>query len=168
VTSTELHVPVGRQVEFEFTSIDVITPLWVPEWRIKKDAVTGMTTSVVATPDRQGPYQAICAELCGIGHATMRAPVVVESEDFFERWLDEDGRNGPRGRAQRQLTARTMRLRHCGSPPARAMHWRGDGSVMDGSSLMTVAMIVMMVVMMGGMIGGGVWALVRRRGKRDR
>jgi hypothetical protein len=39
---------------------------------------------------------------------------------------------------------------------------------MDGSSLMTVAMIVMMVVMMGGMIGGGVWAILRRRGKRDR
>ena len=40
--------------------------------------------------------------------------------------------------------------------------------MMDGSSLMTVAMIAMMVVMMGGMIGGGAWAILRRRGKRDR
>jgi hypothetical protein len=40
--------------------------------------------------------------------------------------------------------------------------------MMDGSSLMTIAMVVMMVVMMGGLIGGGVWAFIRRRGKRDR
>ncbi len=40
--------------------------------------------------------------------------------------------------------------------------------MMDGSSLMTIAMIVMMVVMMGGMLAGGAWALIRRRGKRDR
>jgi hypothetical protein len=40
--------------------------------------------------------------------------------------------------------------------------------MMDGSSLMTIAMVVMMVVMMGGMIGAGAWAFIRRRSKRDR
>jgi hypothetical protein len=39
--------------------------------------------------------------------------------------------------------------------------------MMDGSTLLTIAMIVMMVVMMGGMVAGGLWALIRRRGKRD-
>jgi hypothetical protein len=40
--------------------------------------------------------------------------------------------------------------------------------MMDGSTLVTIAMIVMMVVMMGGMVAGGVWALVRRRKRDDR
>jgi hypothetical protein len=40
--------------------------------------------------------------------------------------------------------------------------------MMDASTVLTVAMVMMMVVMMGGMIGGGLWALARRRGKRDR
>jgi hypothetical protein len=40
--------------------------------------------------------------------------------------------------------------------------------MMDGSSLMTVAMVVMMVVMMGGMLAGGAWAFIRRRRNRDR
>jgi cytochrome c oxidase subunit 2 len=87
VTSTELHVPVDRQVEFSMQAIDVIHSFWVPEWRVKKDLVPGLTTHVVATPDREGSYSLICTELCGIGHSTMRAPVVVESQDDFDAWL---------------------------------------------------------------------------------
>ena len=87
VTSTELHVPVDRQVEFSMQALDVIHSFWVPEWRVKKDLVPGLTTHVVATPDREGSYSLICTELCGIGHSTMRAPVVVESQDDFDAWL---------------------------------------------------------------------------------
>jgi cytochrome c oxidase subunit II len=87
ITSTELHVPVDRQVEFSMTAIDVIHAFWVPEWRVKKDVVPGLTTHVVATPDREGSYSLVCTELCGIGHATMRAPVVVESQDSFDQWI---------------------------------------------------------------------------------
>jgi cytochrome c oxidase subunit 2 len=86
VTSTELHVPVDRQVEFSMTAIDVIHSFWVPEWRVKKDLVPGLTTHVVATPDREGDYSLVCTELCGIGHSTMRAPVVVESQESFDQW----------------------------------------------------------------------------------
>jgi cytochrome c oxidase subunit II len=93
VTSRVLHVPVGRQIEFRLRSLDVIHGFWVPEWRIKRDAVPvgpGQTVddTVVITPDREGKYSVVCAELCGLGHATMRNPVVVESEREFERWLD--------------------------------------------------------------------------------
>ncbi len=44
VTSTELHVPVDRQVEFNLEALDVIHSFWVPEWRVKKDAVPGQPT----------------------------------------------------------------------------------------------------------------------------
>jgi cytochrome c oxidase subunit 2 len=91
VTSTELHVPVDRQAEFKLKALDVIHAFWVPEWRVKKDAVPGQRTSVVATPDRQGNFEIVCTELCGVGHATMRAPVVVESQEDFDQWVSDQG-----------------------------------------------------------------------------
>ena len=69
----ELHVPVDRQVQFKMHAQDVIHSFWVPEWRIKKDNVPGITTTAIVTPDKVGTYQLICTELCGFGHATMRA-----------------------------------------------------------------------------------------------
>lgn len=83
----ELHVPVDRQVHFKMHSLDVIHSFWVPEWRIKKDNVPGITTTAIVTPDKVGTYQLICTELCGFGHAAMRAKVVVESPAEFQKWV---------------------------------------------------------------------------------
>jgi cytochrome c oxidase subunit 2 len=83
----ELHVPVDRQVHFKMHAQDVIHSFWVPEWRIKKDTVPGITTTAIVTPDKVGTYQLICTELCGFGHATMRAKVVVEPPDEFRKWV---------------------------------------------------------------------------------
>ncbi len=68
-------------------SQDVIHSFWVPEWRIKKDNVPGITTTAVITPDKVGTYQLVCTELCGFGHAAMRAKVVVESPADFRTWV---------------------------------------------------------------------------------
>jgi cytochrome c oxidase subunit 2 len=83
----ELHVPVNRQVQFKMHAQDVIHSFWVPEWRIKKDNVPGITTTAIVTPDRVGTYQLICTELCGFGHAAMRAKVVVEPPGKFQKWV---------------------------------------------------------------------------------
>ena len=83
----ELHVPVNRQVQFKMHAQDVIHSFWVPEWRIKKDNVPGITTTAVVTPDKVGTYQLICTELCGFGHASMRAKVVVEPAPKFREWV---------------------------------------------------------------------------------
>jgi cytochrome c oxidase subunit 2 len=85
----ELHVPVNRQVQFKMHAQDVIHSFWVPEWRIKKDNVPGITTTAIVTPDKVGTYQLICTELCGFGHASMRAKVVVESPGRFQKWVSE-------------------------------------------------------------------------------
>jgi cytochrome c oxidase subunit 2 len=88
-TSRELHVPVNRQIEFRMHALDVIHSFWVPEWRIKKDVVPGITTRAYITPNVVPPngLTLVCTELCGIGHATMRAPVVVEpSQAAFDQW----------------------------------------------------------------------------------
>jgi cytochrome c oxidase subunit II len=83
----ELHVPLGRQIQFKMHAQDVIHSFWVPEWRIKKDNVPGITTTATVTPDRLGTYQLICTELCGFGHASMRAKVVVEPPGQFRKWV---------------------------------------------------------------------------------
>ncbi|MBA3866758.1 MAG: cytochrome c oxidase subunit II [Solirubrobacterales bacterium] len=83
----ELHVPVYRQIQFKMHAQDVIHSFWVPEWRIKKDNVPGITTTAIVTPDRVGTYQLICTELCGFGHASMRATVVVEPPGQFQKWV---------------------------------------------------------------------------------
>jgi len=68
-------------------ALDVIHSFWVPEWRIKKDNVPGITTTAIVTPDKVGTYQLICTELCGFGHAAMRAKVVVEPPAKFREWV---------------------------------------------------------------------------------
>jgi cytochrome c oxidase subunit II len=86
-TSRELHVPVDRQIEFRMHALDVLHSFWVPEWRIKKDNVPGITTRAYVTPTKTGDFTLVCTELCGIGHATMRAPVVVEdSQATWQEW----------------------------------------------------------------------------------
>ncbi|HVQ57806.1 MAG TPA: cytochrome c oxidase subunit II [Solirubrobacterales bacterium] len=84
----ELHVPLDRQIHFKMHAQDVIHSFWVPEWRIKKDNVPGITTTAIVTPDRPGAYQLICTELCGFGHASMRAKVVVERPADFRKWVE--------------------------------------------------------------------------------
>ncbi len=83
-----LHVPVNRQIVFKMHSQDVIHSFWVPQWRIKKDNVPGITTTAVVTPTKTGTYQLICTELCGFGHASMRAKVIVQSQSAFDKWVE--------------------------------------------------------------------------------
>jgi cytochrome c oxidase subunit 2 len=71
-------------------TLDVIHSFWVPEWRIKKDAVPGITTRAYVTPTKAEDLTLVCTELCGFGHATMRAPVVVEqSQAVFDQWATQ-------------------------------------------------------------------------------
>jgi cytochrome c oxidase subunit 2 len=95
VKSQVLHVPVDRQSEFKLHALDVIHSFWVPEWRIKKDAVPGITTRAYTTPDREGTYSLVCTELCGLGHSTMRAKVIVESQQEFDAWLSRERASQP-------------------------------------------------------------------------
>jgi cytochrome c oxidase subunit 2 len=87
--SHELYLPVNRPVEFRINSKDVIHSFWVPQFRLKSDAVPGLTTKIRVTPDRTGNYQVVCAELCGLGHSTMRQFVHVVSAAAFQSWVSD-------------------------------------------------------------------------------
>jgi cytochrome c oxidase subunit II len=88
VTTGELHVPIGRDVVVSMVANDVIHAFWVPEFRVKQDAVPGITTTVRFTPNRLGEYPLICAELCGAYHGVMRSKVIVESEADYRTWIE--------------------------------------------------------------------------------
>ena len=96
ITTDELHVPVDQQLELNLVALDVLHSFWVPEWRLKRDLVpiaegnpTDVDNVMRVTPTEEGSFQLVCTELCGLGHATMRAPVVVEPEEDFQQWVSE-------------------------------------------------------------------------------
>ena len=96
VRSEELVMPLHRSVEFHMQSVDVIHSLWIPQMGQKQDVVPGITTKMVITPTRAGNFALICTELCGLGHATMRAPVRVLSSRRSRRGLRSSVRQARR------------------------------------------------------------------------
>lgn len=87
IRSDRLVLPVGEPVVFKVRSKDVIHDFWVPEWRLKVDAVPGITTTYSLTPSKTGRFQVVCAELCGLGHAFMRQYVRVLQPSAYAAWV---------------------------------------------------------------------------------
>ncbi len=111
VTSTELHLPVVKQVLLQMTSRDVIHSFWVPEFRPKQDLVPGRITQLRITPTVIGNYKVRCAELCGTSHAYMEQPVVVSNQTDFDTWMAAEVKKAqaaaatPEGRGQALVAA---------------------------------------------------------------
>jgi cytochrome c oxidase subunit 2 len=97
VKSDQLYLPKGRPVKFDINSQDVIHSFWVPSFRLKSDAVPGITTHWRTTPDRLGRYDVVCAELCGLGHATMRTFAYVVTPAQFSAWVAKQRNKPPPG-----------------------------------------------------------------------
>jgi cytochrome c oxidase subunit 2 len=96
VRSSELVLPKDQPVHFEIVAKDVIHSFWVPEFRLKSDAVPGLTTDVRLTPDKVGEWNVVCAELCGIGHSTMRQEVRVIEQSEWDSWVEQQRRRPDR------------------------------------------------------------------------
>lgn len=90
-TINQLYLVKGEPVQIFLQAQDVIHSFFVPEFRIKQDAVPGMTTSVWITPttetEPERPLEIGCAELCGLGHYRMKGFVTVTSRDSVESFL---------------------------------------------------------------------------------
>jgi cytochrome c oxidase subunit II len=87
LTSGNLVLPVNETVKLTLRSLDVIHSFWVPEFGQKSDAVPGIETTLVITPNRTGEFSIICTELCGLGHATMRSAVRVVDRAAYDKFL---------------------------------------------------------------------------------
>lgn len=115
---SEIVLPVGKKVRVRINSRDVLHNFYLPQFRVKMDAVPGMPTYFVFTPmvttdsmrsryktwdhwnipDKKNPdklrweafeYELACAELCGIGHYSMRRVVRIVTEKEYDTWMDE-------------------------------------------------------------------------------
>src|SRR5262245_59201117 len=100
-TLNQLYLPVNKPIIVKLRSKDVIHSFNVPEFRVKQDAVPGLTIPIWFVPNvttaemrtRLGnpefQYEIACAQLCGLGHYRMRGFVTVLSADEFQKWMDE-------------------------------------------------------------------------------
>ena len=89
VESNELHLLKDRPVKILLRSIDVLHNFYVPQFRSKMDAVPGTITYYWFEPNKNGEYEVLCAEYCGVAHYAMRGKVVVENEGSYNKWLSE-------------------------------------------------------------------------------
>jgi cytochrome c oxidase subunit 2 len=91
LASTELRLPVNRSILLRIRAIDVLHSFWVPQFGQKQDAVPGEITTLHITPTRVGRFPIKCAELCGLGHAVMRATAIVMPAAEFDAWAAKQG-----------------------------------------------------------------------------
>lgn len=104
VTSSVLALPVNQQTLLRLSSVDVIHSFWVPEFRVKQDALPGgeaFVRELRISPSKIGDYTVRCAELCGLQHAYMTAPVIVMSQSDFDKWIAEKQSSIPEFPAER-------------------------------------------------------------------
>jgi len=87
VTQGVLHIPAGEPVDIAITSADVIHGFWVPRLAGKIDAIPGTTNTLRIFAPEPGIYEGMCAEFCGLEHATMRFSVVAHPQDEYENVL---------------------------------------------------------------------------------
>jgi cytochrome c oxidase subunit 2 len=113
IKSTQLYLPKDRPVRFYVRALDVLHDFWVPAFRMKVDAVPGITTKYRVTPNRLGNYPVVCAELCGLGHSVMRSTTHVVTPADFDTWIAKQ------------------------KAPAPAAGGAGGGSAADGKTLFT-------------------------------
>lgn len=100
-TINQLHLPVNRPIIVKLRSKDVIHSFNVPEFRVKQDAIPGLTIPVwfipnvttaemrAKTGNAEFQYEIACAQLCGLGHFRMRGFVTVETPAEFHKWMAE-------------------------------------------------------------------------------
>jgi len=100
-TLNQLYLPANKPIIVKLRSKDVIHSFNVPEFRVKQDAVPGLTIPVWFVPNvttaemrsRTGnaefQYEIACAQLCGLGHYRMRAYVTVLSPEEFQKWMQD-------------------------------------------------------------------------------
>ncbi len=97
--SLELHIPVNKEILMKIRAKDVLHSVFLPHFRVKMDAVPGVQTHFKFTATKttaqmreelNNPtfnYEMACTEVCGRGHFSMKFPVVVDSEEDYQKWL---------------------------------------------------------------------------------
>ncbi|HYU57868.1 MAG TPA: cytochrome c oxidase subunit II [Actinomycetota bacterium] len=89
ITANEIHIPVGKRVDFTLKSDNVIHSFWVPRLAGKQDVVPGHVNHLVMEAETPGEYRGQCVEFCGASHANMRLRLFADTPGDFDRWVNE-------------------------------------------------------------------------------
>ena len=95
IVENELHVPVNKVVRIDLTSKDVIHSFYVPNMRLRQDAVPGRIIHVWFEATETGQYEFPCSQLCGFGHSGMKGNLTVQSQEDYDKWLKDLYANPP-------------------------------------------------------------------------
>jgi cytochrome c oxidase subunit 2 len=87
--TTQLELPVGRAVQFNVTSLDVIHGFWAYQLGVKADANPGVNNVAYTTPQHTGSFVVRCDELCGLWHGAMFDYGKVVSVSAFNTWAQQ-------------------------------------------------------------------------------
>ncbi len=87
IEGNTVHLPIGKPIKMVLRSKDVLHDFFVPQFRARMNLVPGLVTYFWFTPTKTGKYEILCAQLCGIGHYTMRGYVIVDDQRTFDAWL---------------------------------------------------------------------------------
>jgi len=90
IVAGELHVPIGKDVQLNIEAQDVIHAFWVPQFRLKQDAIPGKKTELRFVATKTGTYPIVCAELCGGYHGAMRTQLYVHTQEEYDAWVAEN------------------------------------------------------------------------------
>lgn len=110
ISSGELHLPAGRDVQLNIAASDVIHSLWIPEFRLKQDAIPGRDTELRFIPKIPGSYSVVCAELCGSYHGSMRTQAIVHTTEDFDSWVESQKEMANQDALQEALAANPANL----------------------------------------------------------
>jgi cytochrome c oxidase subunit 2 len=102
---TELHVPVDEDILVLLKSDDVLHSFFLPNMRVKQDAVPGMVIPVWFHPTKNGKYDLVCSQLCGWGHYKMHGRLIVQPRADFDAWLADVAKKQNATQDENKLTA---------------------------------------------------------------
>lgn len=144
VKSTEVVVPVNKDVKLVLSSEDVIHSFYIPSFRIKQDAVPGRYQAIWFKAEKLGEFHVFCTEYCGTSHSAMITKLKVVSQEDFDKWLVSESEIGTLPLAQRG--AKYFQTRACASchnvdnpaakiGPTLYQRWGKESAQADGSKI---------------------------------
>jgi cytochrome c oxidase subunit II len=116
ITSGELHVPVGKEVQLNMNAQDVIHAVWIPQLRLKQDVIPGTQTQLRFTTNKVGTYPLRCAELCGGYHGSMVTQMIVHTPEEYDTWIASQQQSA---QAQADIVKQTIALNPANMSPAK-------------------------------------------------
>ena len=107
-TINQLNLPVDKTVLVKLTSQDVIHSFFLPQMRVKQDAIPGMEFPVYFKPIKTGNWEMACAQLCGLGHYRMRGMLNIQTDAEYAQWLAENAPHPTEEEAPAEAPGETM------------------------------------------------------------